>query len=592
MSHYNVKLTVDGVEYTATLPSMSGAKLLSPSGEWKGDAFWIGRELVVANGAASDDPEHNNPIRRLSGHLYVEEQISAQVFVPKFDDLVDIDDGAGKYIPLRAVSKVRIDARDQVFIDWHNADGPDEPDFEGWWLDRVDSWGPKPDYKDPGNTGSSRMVRGRCSAVHKLLHEIAEGDLTPDEALMDDSQRWVGAQWERQVHYYDWSKTGLLPGLPAAWNCEEANVGRKARIGWGYRAPGGPSETYSGEVFYGRIDEDGKVWHDNTIPYPPDHAHFEIQKVLWIALFTKSHFALWHALACVEANHSRKQPNTQAWWGMARSYGWTLEGESMLGRVLDIYFPEAAERVWRYAEWTLQKLEDNNVFCAESGITMPMLDGGGVSAAIDGALELVPGNKLVYHCAYGLEQIKAHAAWKQEHPSEPETDSPHLVEWHIEKGGKEHRRGCKVFYLGILCSGLDKAMVFAPPALAARAKVQLDIAASLMVRALGPALSIESLQPEESLQRHFVYLLGLVEKHTSSPAGTDTSFVLPGVEVCIRRYGHQIGTQVLVDWVDKLVASMKASNYWGGSGHPDKGLQSVKHGPGWETARRGALPGT
>lgn len=585
---YRITLTdPDGQAHVAVLDAYGGAKLLAEDGHWYGDVFWVGREMVIGNGAASLVPEHNNPIRSLDGRLLVEELVDGKT-ITYHDADISVADGTGEYLALRPVSRLRIDPRDAWLIDWHQSNGPDDPNFEPWWLDRQTLWGPRPDDKDPGNTGSGRMVKGRLGVIHRLLREA--DDPIPDADIMADSQRWTADQWKRQVHYWDWSV--VVNGMPKIYTAEEANADNKHRVGWGYRSAGGiDTPTYSGEPIFGRVDSEGNVWKDSSNPYPCDHGHFEMQKMLWIAVLTKSHFAMWHAIASIEANHSRKHPNTKAWWSMARSFGWTFEAETMWAKALEPYFPEVAARLWRYAEWTLSKLEGYNTLCVENGVVLPSLDGGGTGSAIEGALAtMVPGGRVVLHVVKGADKIKAHTTWAAENNREkPATESPHVEEYVVEPGNKNQLRGIKTFFLGILLSGLDKAITFCPPNLRQRFGTQFDIAALAMHRTLAATVN-KDLQPETRYRRNFLYLVGLCAANTSNPAGVDADFVLPGVEAAIRRYPSHPMAQVFVQWVDKLMADMQANNYWGRSSNPDKGKQAITHGPGWESARRGAIP--
>ncbi len=579
-----VELQRDGEIYRAELAEPGGAKLLSKDGAWCGDVFWIGRELVVANGAASDDPAHNNPIKRIDGHLSVVTGDAGAVETI-FNQAVSIPDAAGVYIALSTPSRARVDERDAWLIDWHRSHGPEEPNFEGWWLKRQQEWGPSPDNKDPGETGSSRMVRGRAGVIHRILQ-----DDELDPALAVDAQRWIADQWKRQVHYYDWSKPGRFSGCPLWWIAEDD---KDARVGHGYRAPGGFSGTYSGKKFYGRVDEDGQPWEDKSVPYPCDHMHFELQKVAWIALLFKSSFATWHAVASIEGNHSRLMPTT---YSQARSFGWVSEAYSIWQKILLTYYPEDGARLVRYTDQLLDRQEAANVHCPETDITLPCVSDTKYgktghmeqTPALEGSLGLMYPDGVLFHRVTGLENILKHGEYQQEFGTWE--GSPHLEDWRVTIENRQLTRGWCVWMGGIQAQGLDKIIEFGTPEQAARARMQLHIVATLMQRCADPSVWIDQDTLEPSTPYYGVLAdisaFGLCYPAKTNPAGTSSSFLLPGLEVLARHYPS---TTEFAALADKIIDAMAASGYWGSSSHPDDGRQNVTHLQGWESSSRRSI---
>lgn len=585
---YHVELTQDGAVYSADIDGKVGAsKLTSAEGGWRGDVFIAAREMAIGNGAFSKSPEHNNPIHTLTGRLVVTTHEGVIV-----DTVVEVRDAQMYHIQLSEVPAPRIDQRDMWYFDWHPSNGSDEPDFPEWLYNRIFSWGPNPDIKDPGQTGSPRMVSGRCGPVHVLLD--AEANHRP---VLDDAARWIRDQGKRQVWYYDWSEVNAdMPGFPQLFR---AKYHPKARVGKGYRAPGGFQPTYSGTEHFGRIT-DGEWWIDKSIPYPMDHMHFEVHKSAVIAMATKSIFALWYCVAECEANHSRMIPGGP--YTSSRSFGWVAEGYIITQRLCSVYWPDAAQRLEGYIDTLLGHMEAANVHHIESGIMLPCNGPYSKSNtghmeptdATKGALQLM-GGTLTTHRVRGLDNILAHNEWVDANPGK--VDSPYVEPWIIsinDDSYGELARGVCVWQEGIRVCGLDKIMEWGTIDQRKRARRQMDISAALLSRAAQPELWLDqsTLEPASQLTTyqvlHDVSGLGLARSATKTPAGTPRSFLIPGVEVIIRRY--QLENQLdnpLVTQVASIIAAM--GTYFGSSGDPDKGLGRFRAQAGWESHGRGAV---
>jgi hypothetical protein len=562
-------------EYSATLNSYGAAKLLNEDGEWRGDVFWFGREMAIGNGAFSNDPQHNNPIRNLIGELRINGVSHGDIAVY---------DAAMHYVPLRVPTELRLDPRDSWFLDWQLSNGPEEINTPEWYSPT--RWGPNPDLKDPGQTGSPRMVTGRDETVTALMQE------TNSFALVD-SQRWVSDQLKRCVHYYDWAEEHeSLPGVPRQFI---ATSHPNARVGKGYRSPGGFSSTYSGTEFFGR-----EGWNSKQHPYPNDHMHFECHKLVAIAILTKSVFAAWTAVAEIEANHSRLVPSRS--YSSPRSQGWCCEAYTMVTRLARDYWPATEFRLSGYLDTLLDVCEEHNIEHVETGLTFSCHDRATsgktghmeMTTATEGALDTLFGGSVTRHVVRGLENIIAHRHWLRDNVNAAPLASPYVQEWEVSTTNGELARGWCVWMGGIYISGLDKVMMWGNAGQVLRAGRQMDLCASIMARACVPSLwaSQHTLGAASDVAWYGVLDdvsgLGLSRPATGSPAGVARSFLLPGLEVLIRRYELKPGSPI-VDCVERIISAMQEANYWGSSGSLDRGLTAFRMGAGWESHGRGAV---
>lgn len=589
-----------GETYTGTLHEFGAVKLISDQRNWRGDAFWMGRELVVMNGAISTNTVHNNPIKRMNGHLRI---------IP----LTDTDDGAtyndatiydgqGLYHAFHVPNKLRLAESDQWFTSWHSAAGPSLDDVPGWLWEKVKTWGPAPvDIKDPGETGSPRNVRCRSMAVHKLLHAAAQGE-EPCPALMADSQRWVHDQYRRQVHYYDWETMDVdMPGFPRQFVATDYP---EARVGWGYRSPGGFSDTRGATEFFGRTNDDGTPWEGNRdLPFPMDHMHLETFKLLAIAMLTKSGFALWHAVASVEANHSHLMSGQD--YAQARSQGWVAETYTMCMRVCDTYRPQAGVRFSVYLNELLTDIEENMVHYPKTRLTFPTLSPHKVGKTghmemtpqLQSAIKVTGGGAFTVPRVQGIDDIEAYINWVNA-GSDPGTITVDTVfaEYDGEKGG-EFGRGLCVWMAGIMLQGLDKVLEWGSWTQRERAQRIMDLLAPTMSSIAEPRYWIDqhTLDNCGDTAPYGVLAdvsgIGVAKPSTVNAAGTALSFAVPGFEVLIRRYQldePERATQgaPILTLIENMLVRLEDQKYWGSSGHPDRGRMKTMYTSMWETARR------
>lgn len=483
------------------------------------------------------------------------------------DEITWIDDLAGRYRTFGPPATIGVRPGLEHVAEWYLGGSPDPSVIPAEHLHEARRPGPLPDHKETRSTGSMRMSWARCAAFTVILMRLAAGlEISEEQARLLDE--WIRYQWLRAVHAYR-RADGYAPFRAKDWPA--------VRIGFGYGAAGGFSDTYSGTDFRGR-----PTWHDSSKnrdrPYaspseyePDDEQHLAAEQPAMIAMLTDSWAAAEHAQAMMEANQSRAFPAKP--WESIRAYGWTHKGLA----IVQACCPERdLAHFGDYANHLLAKMQERTI---ERGNLLVPVASNGTSH-----IKLVSGSP--FENALVMFEI-------------PEDERQQFV------------RDCSAFMAGIAIDGIDAVLSLMPNGTEVRRIYHgmLDRCAHFLLincRETRPDYrSLELVDPKAEGQSGFhddVAISGVCRPSgTESMVGVFGGGVVPACETIAAHAERRLAEGVedparrarLERWRDRahagadfIVDGCKARNYFGSG--PEKGYPARALGP-WlrTTARRG-----